>query len=553
MDLMQSLDKRNLRQLKLFKRPILIITVLMFLTSIIINDNAEVKMIHLVLIIIIVLLNLSIIKGLFKNRLPIFYIYTLTLWGIFRLGFYPNRIMTHTPLIVIILSISFIYILKISEAYVYYSINYILTGLILIGSLKDPLPYMITYLFIYLFSFYINYNNYQNFIRNEKNTQTLLAYEDKLNQQLASVESQFRELFNSYPRILNFLSQANLSNYRKEQQFLKSTFRLFFNLIIEADYGSIYIIKNNKVKYIDTIGHNLSLLKKYDFNAKAFKTGSSGLEIIRGIDQRYYSLEKSPEHIEVMKQATENIEKTLVSQVKTKDKIICISLDIKKNSPIDFSEISKIKLQAFKNIIASYYQNIELNTLKSSLTTDIIKAFTNLLNIHDSYTTNHSHEVADYSLQIADRLSLDAASRKDLYYSSVLHDIGKVLIPREIINKKDKLSIGEFELIKKHPVIGYHATEDLESLSNVSLYIRHHHEFYNGEGYPDGLKGEKIPLISRIIAITDAYEAMTSNRPYREALTVEKAIHELHVCKGHQFDPLLVEVFIDILRKQEKR
>lgn len=222
-------------------------------------------------------------------------------------------------------------------------------------------------------------------------------------------------------------------------------------------------------------------------------------------------------------------------------------MDIKKGSPLEFSDLALVKIKAFQHIIRSYYQNNELKELKESLTTDIAMSLTNLLKIHDEYTKDHSEQVASMALRIGEIMGLDDTQLQDLYYASLLHDIGKVIIPNEILNKKDQLTLEEFNQIKQHPEIGFEATKDLKNLSSISKYIRHHHERFDGFGYPDQLKEEDIPLLSRIITVVDAYDAMTSERPYRQALSKSEAVGELVKHKNSQFDAEIVDLLIQLI------
>jgi len=129
----------------------------------------------------------------------------------------------------------------------------------------------------------------------------------------------------------------------------------------------------------------------------------------------------------------------------------------------------------------------------------------------------------------------------------MLHDIGKIGVRGIVLNNSNGLTGKEYDEIKKHPLVGENIIQPIELLQPIRPLIRHHHEWYNGKGYPDGLSGENIPLGSRIIAVTDAYDAMKSDRPYRKALTKETAIQELKRGNGTQFDPKIIEIFLQIL------
>jgi|GEM_PF-4851160 len=161
------------------------------------------------------------------------------------------------------------------------------------------------------------------------------------------------------------------------------------------------------------------------------------------------------------------------------------------------------------------------------------------------YLFGHSEKVAELSYLLGKALNLSKQTLKDLKLTAIYHDIGKTKIPSSILNKPHSLNIDEWAIMKEHPIIGYNIIKNKMKLHNVAFYVKHHHEKIDGSGYPSGLRGDKIPYISRIIAIVDAYDAMTVDRPYRKALSKEQAIKELKDNAGTQFDQHIVEVFIN--------
>ncbi|WP_051276447.1 bifunctional diguanylate cyclase/phosphohydrolase [Desulfovirgula thermocuniculi] len=167
-----------------------------------------------------------------------------------------------------------------------------------------------------------------------------------------------------------------------------------------------------------------------------------------------------------------------------------------------------------------------------------------MVNKKDRYTYGHSEKVAYYATALARAAGLTQEEVKKIKVAAFLHDLGKVDIPEEILNKPGPLSDAERELCQRHPVIGAEIVQQIKSLREVVPLIRHHHERYDGKGYPDGLAGEAIPLGARIIAIADSFDAMTTNRPYRRAKTHREAIQELRKEAGRQFDPHLAELFV---------
>ena len=180
-----------------------------------------------------------------------------------------------------------------------------------------------------------------------------------------------------------------------------------------------------------------------------------------------------------------------------------------------------------------------------------IKLLAAAIDARDPYTLGHSERVARFSILIGEKLNFDTEQLKDLETACLFHDVGKISTPDLILLKDDSLTDEEFLLMKRHPEDGVKTLQIVESLHKHIPAVLHHHEWYNGDGYPHGLKAGEIPIQAAIIAITDAYDALTSKRSYKEAKTREEAIEELNRCKGTQFDPYITDIFIDILESSD--
>ena len=152
---------------------------------------------------------------------------------------------------------------------------------------------------------------------------------------------------------------------------------------------------------------------------------------------------------------------------------------------------------------------------------------------------------------MAERLKLDEESKKILKGGAMLHDLGKVGISDSILKKDDKFTPEEYEVMKQHSIIGENILKPLRSMEKLSTLVRHHHEFYDGSGYPDGLKGEEIPILSRILTIADIYEALVTERPYKKAVTKEEALAMIKSYAGNKLDPKLVDIFVALARSKD--
>ncbi|WP_043931269.1 HD-GYP domain-containing protein [Bacillus sp. EB01] len=222
---------------------------------------------------------------------------------------------------------------------------------------------------------------------------------------------------------------------------------------------------------------------------------------------------------------------------------------ILKTTNVLFAILMVVIIGGFCYIILNRFQSY-VNAVKFSYDSQIVgmvKGVIATLELKDPYTRGHSERVASYALLMAKKIGKQSKDElRSFHYACLLHDIGKVHIPDQILMKPTSLTKEEYEIIKSHPVVGEQAIATVEGLSSSIAVIRSHHERWDGKGYPDQLKGEEIPYLARIAAIADAFDAMTSSRSYRSALSVEEAYDRILNGKGTQFDPNLVEVFESI-------
>lgn len=193
----------------------------------------------------------------------------------------------------------------------------------------------------------------------------------------------------------------------------------------------------------------------------------------------------------------------------------------------------------------------EKNIQSSQMTMQTIMTIVNTIDAKDEYTKGHSQRVSEYAASLAEALGMSEEEVERIRYIGLLHDIGKIGVPDAILNKPGRLNTTEFSLMKQHTVVGGEILKDINSMEEVDIGAKYHHERYDGKGYPEGLKGEEIPVVARIIGIADAYDAMTSHRVYRKRLSDEAVCEELSRCAGTQFDPKMAEVFLKLI--QEKK
>ena len=220
---------------------------------------------------------------------------------------------------------------------------------------------------------------------------------------------------------------------------------------------------------------------------------------------------------------------------------------------IVYTEVGIVGILLFFLPLLLARRSFELYTKMRKVYLDTIRALAAAIDAKDPYTKGHSERVSEMSVVLAQELNLSDNDIENIEYTALLHDIGKIGIDDSILGKKGSLTDQEFDKIKEHTIMGANIIQPVDFLKNSYRAIYHHHERYNGKGYPDGIKSEDIPILARIIAVADAYDAMSSDRPYRKKLSKDKILKELKDQSGKQFDPEIVKVLISVLDREREK
>lgn len=377
----------------------------------------------------------------------------------------------------------------------------------------------------------------ENELNEEKYKKEIKKYEKKLEKK--------NKLLDSIRQLTRLFYSAEVATSDEFEKLLMSIFDFSMDLIDEADYGSIYIFENEKVKYLKSYGFDVEQLNALEIPAEDFLNVLSKESLVIKNDEE--SIQFIDESGEYSKQIKESIRITL----KNKKRIIgSMSFDIDASNDKVFEDYSIFLMNSLSKLINIIITLVKSDTSEKHYEQNMIKALLNMLEIHDEYTNDHSITVANLSKELGLKLELPMIDIDRLYWAGITHDIGKIEISGDILNKKEKLTTEEFKKIKHHPVIGYKALQKLDSLNDIAKYVLHHHERVDGLGYPDGLSGTEIPFISRILSVVDAWDAMTSERSYRDSLSYKVAVDQLIKNKGTQFDEFIVNEFIELLREK---
>ena len=217
------------------------------------------------------------------------------------------------------------------------------------------------------------------------------------------------------------------------------------------------------------------------------------------------------------------------------------------------AEVLKLRVRHLLELIRlqrDLHAEVERKTQEiEGLSLHVVHSLADAIDAKDAYTKGHSGRVADYSREIAKRFGYSAERQEEIYMMGLLHDVGKIGVPDEVINKPGKLTDEEFAKIKTHPGRGAKILENIKEMPKLATGARWHHERYDGRGYPDGLAGENIPEEARIIAVADAYDAMTSHRSYRDVIPQEVVKGEFEKGSGTQFDPRFAAIMLEIIKE----
>jgi HD-GYP domain-containing protein (c-di-GMP phosphodiesterase class II) len=317
--------------------------------------------------------------------------------------------------------------------------------------------------------------------------------------------------------------------------------------LLDARISSLMLLDEEKDELVIAAAHGLS--EEY-IHKGPIRVGESiaGQVIQSGRPIAVDDISEGSGHKYADQARVEGLCSLLSVPLSLKDRVIGV-LNIYTEEPHIFSPHEINLFTSLANQAAIAIENARLFESLEEIYIEVITALASAIDARDAYTHGHSQRVTEFAVGIAEAMGLEAAEVDIIRNAGILHDVGKIGIKEDILKKPGRLTEEERKEMEYHPFIGTKILQSVKLLEPVLPLVYHHHERYDGTGYPDGLRGEDIPLGARILSIADAFESMTSDRPYRKALALEDAIYELRRCSGRQFDPRLVEVFIKLIEE----
>ncbi len=376
-------------------------------------------------------------------------------------------------------------------------------------------------------------------------------------EQIRAMDSQIKDLYDELQRTFDKFQEAmevvaSISTLNvSEQEFLKKILDLALALIPKAKYGSVSLIEGDKWRFVYAVGHDIEILKKLNLKREYTFLNMREPLIIDRIFQKDKEVIPEPEY-SMMKRASKPTKSSLIAPLKIGENLIgFFSLDIPEESEESFNKRDADTAGKFARIVSSFYAVRKYKDLEEKAHRDIVVILTKALEYYDFYTRGHSERVANLSEGLAKKLGLPEDVVKRVYWAALVHDIGKIYVSHSVLNKPSRLTDEEYEQIKMHPVKGYEMLKESSALSDLAVIVLYHHERCDGKGYPKGLKCDQIPIESRIIAVVDAFDAMTSSRAYRDPMSVDQAVIELLKNAGTQFDPEVVRAFVEMIEEMK--
>lgn len=362
---------------------------------------------------------------------------------------------------------------------------------------------------------------------------------------IQQLENKVQELIS----LLNAFQELN-SNIEIEEVFQNILLQMV--KVIKAEAGTLWVVDRDgeEIKACASYGPTASKI----LNIRMKKDeGIVGKVILSGVPHLIEDVTKDPNWAKRVDKTSGFMTRSMMTiPLKAKGKAIGALQLLNKQKEELFSEQDVELALALANQSALALHNSQMYDDLYKMLVSVIRTLAKVLDARDPYTAGHSERVAKYSVWIANRLGLSSNECEELYKSALLHDIGKIGVPDEILRKPTRLTNEEFELMKKHPEIGAAILSNMEPKSVMFHAIqtaRSHHERINGTGYPDRLSGDDIPLFARIVGVADTFDAMTTVRPYSKGHTFQEGAAELIRCKHTLFEEKIVDAFIEVLEE----
>jgi len=373
---------------------------------------------------------------------------------------------------------------------------------------------------------------------------TLNLEQEDLKQRRTRLE----QLVDSTESLFSFAETVTVKDPDATDAVASKIFRMIYRLFNRIDYGSCMMVKEDRIHYIDAVGHDLEFLNSKAFNVSEWKANLDKPERLTNMEQRLK--ESLGEHYESYRKHNPSIKESVMMSVKIGPELVCeMSFDIREGSDDTFDEHILDYLQTLNMLMNSFFEaevSIQKhNRMKRSMVSSLLTT----IGMFDETIRFHSEDVAYIASELATALKFDRETVNKLYWAGITHDIGKIGVSRDVVRKEGQYSVDEYEQMKRHAELGSNLLKKSRALSDIAFYVKSHHERYDGQGYPEGLKGDEIPVEACVLALAEAIAAMGRKQPYSPAKTPPQIINELYQEKGSQFEPKCADAAIRLIEE----
>jgi HD-GYP domain-containing protein (c-di-GMP phosphodiesterase class II) len=366
------------------------------------------------------------------------------------------------------------------------------------------------------------------------------------------IEATYMENQNLLKKVEAFLNMPDYLLYlNNTERFLLRSFERILSLVDGMDLGYVAFYDEGEYKFLDFVGIDMELINSIPAEPETYALSEEDqhYEAVALVDYAEGEYLTRYREIPEIREFQADIAQVLYIPISTENSYlgdICLFTQRKSGNRMTDDDY---RIAAFfANYLKGYLMIKEVSTDEAELQKETIYSLIRLLEQHDPYTKGHSESVAKLAADFATYLKLPEQTVQSLYWSGIVHDMGKILIPNSILNKPARLSKEEFAIIQNHPEYAWDVLKKNKNMEHIAIFIKHHHEKYDGSGYPDKLKGDQIPFESRILTLADSWDAMTAERVYKQGMSAEDALEEIQRNAGVQFDPELVTKWIQFIQ-----